>query len=341
MVTAMPPATGAPAIFLVNQISRHGHLDLYARLYSACLLELGYRVVLIAEQESGVREWIAANCGDRAENFFFFARADFVESAPSLDIPPLLLRIRRVWRQEGMKGMLLRVLLRVQRPLQLLMRARLWRAPRGVSVRPLVDEIRIAGGRLNVQPELVLFLYLDMINDDRSGCRALASRLEAPWAGILFDPRCSDEGGGRPERFFHCRNARGAGFLNPHAIAPYRRRLPSLRFGELPDVTDATVLASDSPLLTRLRSSAGGRQIVLQFGSLSPHKGVMRLVEVIRRADPRRFFFAIIGEFFWGSYGGDEQALRSFVGRPPENCLVHPGYLEDERELNSIIAAAD
>jgi hypothetical protein len=34
-------------------------------------------------------------------------------------------------------------------------------------------------------------------------------------------------------------------------------------------------------------------------------------------------------------------ALRSFVAAPPENCLVHPAYIEDERELNSIIAAAD
>ena len=341
MVTSTSSAPASRTILLVNQISRHGHLDLYARIYSACLLELGYRVVLVAECESGVSKWIAENCGYRTEDFFFFARTDFVEITPAQAIPPLLLRIRRVWKKEGMKGMLLRILVRVQRPLRFLMRFHRWSALRGVSLPPLVDEIRAAANRLKVRPELVFFLYLDMINDDRRGCRALAKRLGAPWAGILFDPRCSDDGRGAPERFFRCRNARGAGFLNPHAIAPYRRRLPLLRFGELPDVTDASLLPSDSPLLSRLRSSAGGRQIVLQFGSLSPHKGVTRLVEVIRRADPRLFFFAIVGEFFWGSYGKDEQALRSFVETPPENCLVHSGYIEDERELNSIVAAAD
>src|SRR5271167_2370707 len=65
-----------PTIFLVNQISSHGHLDLYARLYSACLLELGYRVVLIAQHESGVRDWIAKNCAHRAADFSFFVRSE-------------------------------------------------------------------------------------------------------------------------------------------------------------------------------------------------------------------------------------------------------------------------
>ena len=37
------------SIFLVNPFSNRGHLDAYARLYSRALLELGYRVVLVAE----------------------------------------------------------------------------------------------------------------------------------------------------------------------------------------------------------------------------------------------------------------------------------------------------
>ena len=36
------------SIFLVNPISGRGHLDSYARLYARALLELGYRVVLVA-----------------------------------------------------------------------------------------------------------------------------------------------------------------------------------------------------------------------------------------------------------------------------------------------------
>src|ERR1700722_3275363 len=104
-------------IFLVNQISKHGHLDLYARLYSLCLLNLGYRVVLIAQEESGISEWIAANCRHHLENFIFYSRgelgplSDGTRSPSNGPIPPIFARIQRVWRKEGMAGLFHRICL--------------------------------------------------------------------------------------------------------------------------------------------------------------------------------------------------------------------------------------
>jgi glycosyltransferase involved in cell wall biosynthesis len=351
--TAAPSA--APTIFLVNQFSHHGHLDLYARLYSACLLELGYRVVLIAQQESGICEWIAKNCEHRCDDFFFFSRGELKPAFTG----PLSSRIRRVWQEEGVRGLLLRIARRkLHQALRRIEIAASALGPRfssavrrvgrslahssGVGLRPLVDEVNTAEGRLGIHPDLVFFLYLDMINNDRQGCRYLAQYLRAPWAGIQFDPRCSgDSGRDRSECIFRCSNARGAAFLNPHSVPSYERTFPALRFGCLPDVTDASILATDSPLVTRLRSAAGGRTIVLQLGTLGPHKGVMQLIDVIRRADPSRFFFALVGEVPWQMFGRDEHELRRFAENPPEHCLVQASYLEDERELNSIVAAAD
>src|SRR5262249_35094209 len=62
-----------PVIVLVNQISQHGHLDMYARLYSACLLELGYRVVLIAQTENRIVEWLRSRSPSHHERFVFLA----------------------------------------------------------------------------------------------------------------------------------------------------------------------------------------------------------------------------------------------------------------------------
>jgi FkbM family methyltransferase len=371
----VPSVSDAPAIFLINQQSRHGHLDLYARLYSACLLELGYRVVLIAEHESGISEWIFDNCKRRFTDFLFVARSDVQPGDAAASGPgrsgSLWSRVRRNWRERGLLGVLVRVvqfeityfdhwvlrpinevLVRVVQigikyfnhwvlgPLKIEYISHSWG---GISFEPLVDEINAAGRRIGLRPDLVFFLYLDMINDDRKGCHYLARHLDAPWVGIRFDPRCwGGEGKARPENFFSCGNARGAAFLNPHCISTYERLFPALRFGALPDVTDATVLPADSPLIVRLRSSARGRTIVLQLGSLSPHKGLMELIEIIRRADSSRFYFAIIGELFWDAFGGNSKLeLQRFVESPPENCLVQLGYLQDERELNSVIAASD
>jgi glycosyltransferase involved in cell wall biosynthesis len=358
-----------PTIFLVNQISKHGHLDLYARLYSACLLALGFKVVLIAEHESGVHDWLASNDVKNRDDFVFFKRDELrdtpqnVQSAAGEIIPPMLTRISRVWRKEGFYGIALRCSFYVRgfllrRASFFLRRAlsfgrRRWRAGYeaiaarfrnavGINFAPIVDEILIAEKRIGVRPALVLFLYLDMMSDDRKGCRQLANRLDAPWAGILFHPRYMGRRRGAPlERYFRCRNARGAAFLNPHCVPPYSKSLPALRFGVLPDVTDAVVASHEVALVSRLRARANGRTIVLLIGSLSPHKGLIPLIEVIRRADPERFFFAIIGEVFWESYGDREQDLRAFTANLPENCLFETKYIEDEGELNAVIAASD
>ena len=67
----------------------------------------------------------------------------------------------------------------------------------------------------------------------------------------------------------------------------------------------------------------------------------MTLLDVIAKADPQRFFFALVGEVYWQSFGNDEQQLRNFYAQAPENVLTHAGYMADEREYNSLVAACD
>jgi glycosyltransferase involved in cell wall biosynthesis len=338
---------GEPVIVLVNQISQHGHLDMYARLYSACLLELGFRVVLIAQTENGIVEWLRTKIPSHYERFVFVARDSLTRhrAGPRIDIPdrsslPLHRRGHLVWQSEGMWGVLMRLQEYAQRPFRALLSSSA-RGIRGISFTSLIDEIATAAELLDIRPSLVLFLYLDLMSEDRAGCRALGRKLKAPWAGILFHPRAGTDSKEGPERFFWARNARGAAFLNPDCIPTYARQFPRLAFATFPDVTDVDVLPEPSRLAKKLIVKAAGRTIVLQLGSISPHKGILELVEAIKLANPKEFFFAIIGEVFWDAFGADAQKLRAFFDSPPENCLAHAGYLNDERELNFIIRIAD
>jgi hypothetical protein len=66
-----------------------------------------------------------------------------------------------------------------------------------------------------------------MMAEDRDGCRYLEKHLHAPWAGILFHPRCPlDHKGRGPERYFRCGNARGAAFLDGSRVDAYSRMFP-------------------------------------------------------------------------------------------------------------------
>jgi glycosyltransferase involved in cell wall biosynthesis len=336
-----------PVIVLVNHISQHGHLDMYARLYTAGLLELGYCVVLIAPSENGIGEWVRGKVPRAGDRFKFVEGCTLAWHGPIQEDHfversslPLRQRAWLVWQSEGMQGILLRVRHYNQRLVDRFRNVSA-SAPRRTSFKPLVEEIGRATSVLGVRPSLVLFLYLDMIGEDRAGCRALTRKLNAPWAGILFHPRAGMDRKKGAERFFWTRNARGAIFLDPRCVTAYGRYFPGLAFASFPDVTDTSVLPLGSELAAQLIARACGRTIVLQLGSISPHKGILDLIAVIRIADPKHFFFAIVGEVIWEAFGVDALELRAFLASPPENCLIRAGYLADERELNSIVEAAD
>jgi len=300
-------------------------------------LELGYRVVLIAEHETGIGEWLRERSAEHVGNFQFLARSGLRKSPPA-------------------PGIAKRLFLRTRRPFDRIVsfaaKRSMWakRVRDALSSRPtrnhgldfgsVVDEIGVAERSLDVHPDLVFFLYLDMM-EAPDGCRHLDEQLNAPFAGILFHPRYEGTTASRPESYFDCRRAGGAAFLNPHRVGPYARSFPDLVFGTLPDVTDASTPDHQPELVKQFRARAGQRTIVSLLGSLTAHKGIPQFLQLISRAEPREFFFVIIGEIFWESFGAQERDLRQFAAAPPQNCFVHAGYLEDERVLNAAIAASD
>jgi hypothetical protein len=300
-------------------------------------LELGYRVVLIAEHQTGVGEWLRERSAKHVENFVFLARTDLRE----IPAPP---------------GIARRLLIRARRPfdriVSVAIRRSMWAKrvrdafsspppPRELDFGAVADEIGVAERRLAVRPVLVFFLYLDMMELEPDGCRRLDERLSTPFAGILFHPCYEGTTAGRPEPYFECRHACGAAFLNPHRVEPYTRTFPDRVFGALPDVTDAATPDQSPELVKQFRARAGQRTIVALLGSLTAHKGIPEFLQLISRAEPRELFFVVIGEIFWESFGAQERDLRRFAAAPPENCFVHAGYLDDERVLNAAIAASD
>lgn len=340
----------APTVYLVNQFSRLGHLDLYARLYCASALRLGYRVVLIAEHESGIRAWLNENHTAVTARFQFRSREE-LSSGSGNAARGFWGRVARAWRRQGPAGILKGIGPSVTSRAAGLAR----RLPggsrmigsatgpgKGMSFEPLVDEILAAERASGWPASLVFFLYLDMMREDRQAIRPLDERLKRPWAGILFHPRHDGAtGGAGPERYFEARTARGAAFLNPHRVEPYGKALPGRVFGLVPDVTDATTAPERPAMATEFAGRANGRTIVALVGSLGPDKGLAEFLRVIDHADREQFFFVLVGHIFWASLGDIEPSMRRFVADPPENCFVHVGYVDDERDLNSLLAASD
>lgn len=361
------------SIFLINAFSGRGHLDSYARLYSRALLELGYRVILLAETDGGTADYLFRNAPELTQSFSFasFEALRRFEGAPRPSRGDLNLaqRARLIWNEEGPSGIISGVARIAIRHTSALvprgLRNQLARVQRAVARSFLSTRVaKRLGlhayfdiGKIPFQhfvhyieraatlptasaPDLVFFLYLDLMAEQDRKVSVLDGSGGAPWAGILFHPRRHRSDSAAPEGYFRSRNARGGIFLVP-AIATYARALPHLTFTMAPDVADLELPQVPSELATEIRRRANGRTIVLQIGSITAHKGISTLIHVIKAADPNSFFFAIIGEVYWGTFGSEKGAIHAFLASPPENVFFSSGYIPDERSYNSLIAASD
>jgi hypothetical protein len=358
------------SIFLVNPISGRGHLDAYARLYARALLELGYRVVLLAETDGDTTDYVRRNAPGLASSFLFIS-FDRARRGPARAGMTLSQRARLVWREEGPVGLLSRLVRvpfrwlishlpqpvayqadRIWRALiRHLLRTRLARAfgldllysdAGRIRFESLLDCIEGAAAMPgSTKPDLVFFLYLDLMAQRKNNTVRLDRPGAPPWTGILFHPRLAREPGAAVEGFFESKTARGGLFLVPSAIPAYEKATPHLHFALAPDVADLELPLEQSELARDLRKRAGNRIIVLQIGSITAHKGIPTLLDVIDAADPSRFIFALIGEVHWETFGEHRGRIRSFYANPPENVYLSQGYINSERDYNGIIDASD
>ena len=360
------------SIFLVNSISGQGHLDSYARLYARAFLEIGYRVTLVAATDGGTSEYLTRNKIDQSSFAFvpFSAPARISEQDVARAGLSAVQRMLLVWKEESAAGLLRRlVVVPVRaarrlvpesvhdkwRKLKQTFSSQLAQIPAARALRQFLfpdagrilfitllrhvqKAASISGGK---PPDLVFFLYLDLMAEGPSNVAALDRIGGWPWAGIRFHPKLRGSSDAGIERYFESRTARGGVFLVPDAADIYAKAVPRLKFLLVPDVADLELASELPPVAKQIRERAAGRTIILQIGTIAPHKGVMPLLDVISKADPQRFFFAMVGEVYWQNFGGDERRLRNFYAQPPENVVVYDGYMADERDYNSLVAACD
>jgi hypothetical protein len=363
------------SIYLVNPISGRGHLDSYARLYSRALIELGYNVVLVGETDGDTLAYLARNCPDLQKSFSFvsFRQArclDAVTKTPERAAMNAAQLTRLVWRDEGILGLLMR-LVRVPRRILLshssprfqdkftqlertigrrLLRSRVsqwlnlafYLDAGRISFSTLLEDVHKSAkipGRS--PPDLVIFLYLDLMAEQSRAVAALDRADTWPWIGILFHPRLTRDRDAPIEGYFKSNNARGGVFLVPAAIQVYAETILQHHFALVPDVADLELPTEVPKLAADIREVAGSRTVVLQIGSITAHKGIPTLLDVIAAADPSRFFFALIGEVHWESFAEHKSRIQAFYARPPENVYLSQGYVKSERDYNGLIAACD
>lgn len=349
--------TTPKVVFLLNPISGEGHLDAYARMYSATILRLGYQVVLVAD-DAMCFSYLKEN-NIPLDNFSIVGSASRTDRGETI-----VKKIVRNYRVDGFGGLckitLTYVKYRLTRPFLRIIRkagtlldpypklkARIRSLLRlnntnglcAISSSNLLQRIQWAEKKTGLTPDLVFILYSDMLDQSRDAW----SSWPYQWACIRFSPTIGPWAPTNTvEGFFTVSSFSGACMLDDSCTALYQKIRPQVPFITVPDICDASVSASGLPRVDDLRKRSAGRTVVFAGGGLTGRKGIGDLAKVIASSDPDRFFFLIVGRIYWSTFTKvDAAQLKALIKTPPENTMVHPDFLVDEREFNALIKASD
>ena len=364
-------------VLIYNPISGHGHLDSWNALFVGLLLERGYRILALTPDRAALESRLTQQ--ELAENPLLRI-LDWDAPRPWRQ-PWLLshykLRIRRAWqwwlvyghkyanrRPETRVTQEMPTRIRIKRrvfqiivpPLFRLSRAfhALYRKTRGVkqtSIDPgdsseinCLDPVDMAN-RINAalmtstwRPDCMFNMYLDMYKTDLESWRQFAAICRLPWGGIRFVPSDTPP----REGYYALPSLRGMCFLDESACQDYSASISNKHFQYLPDVTNSELPEGSCALAEELMRRADGRKIVFLGGSIGGQKNIARWCELITLADPKRWFFAQVGEIHANTFSPEDSiAFERLIAVPPENMFLHTEYLSDERDFNAVIRVAD
>jgi hypothetical protein len=183
----------------------------------------------------------------------------------------------------------------------------------------------------------VLNMYIDAYRVDQEAWQNFRFSEDIPWTAVCITP------GVEPvEGYYQLSAYQGTCFLDELVCDHYQKALPDKYFDYMPDIADIELPAQLTPLAQKIMMQAAGRKIVFMGGSIGRQKNLIAWYDLIRRVDPNRWFFVQIGRINRNNLTElDKQALDGIVADYPNNLMIYPDYLTDEREFNQIISLSD
>lgn len=314
-VTTGQGGSGRPLVCLVDT-RVDGHHPMYAAVYARALRELGCDVLLVAPATllAGMPPEAAGHWNPRAPE----AVGELVTVAWEAPLQPKAGEAR----SEVVAG-------------------RLWE-----SLGALLDRRSGSHGRY---PDLLVHLYLDDFLAEILPRQQVESLVHCPSAGLLFKPpprwpptwrEAAKRVVRLGRRYPLLRSPRFTGLLLLDASdAGHLVRFGSRLF-EVPEVSPATLPATQPDIIAAIVRQAAGRRIYSLVGSIDERKGLAAFLRAAAVAPVDEWLFVIAGkvEWDWMTPASKAELERLSSGDEPRVLLVD-GWLE-EHVLNAIVACS-
>lgn len=190
------------------------------------------------------------------------------------------------------------------------------------------------------RPDFLLLMYQDLLMTKPGLWKGEAASFPIPWGGVRFMPFSVENSG--KEGYFRQAQFRGMCFLDEHAVSAYTAADPDRAFVFLPDVTNTDSPAQPPELAMEIRRRAAGRKVVLLCGSIEGRKNVGAFCQLALKADPARWYFAMVGQLHSHTFSQqDQDAIAHFIDAQEGNTFYSDTFFPDERDMNAVIQVAD
>lgn len=350
-----------PSIAIYNPISGHGHLDSWNAIFIQILLEDGWSVLSISPNPNTLID--ALNCAGcpnihrlEAINFYNYSKSG--QSGHRVNFRRLIHVLRKLslgWHKVvfGTLEQDPEVGLQIPRwcifsfylPIHFI-RNYLLPNFRSRFPRKNVKKISASDEMLAIdelarshkfEPEIVFNMFLDSMSFDRNLACKNPSDIKLKWAGIRFSPEEDDF-----LKFKKLNNFFGVAYLDEKVFNKHRELLPNVVSTYLPDISNNDLPGNPSGITLSIKEKSKGRKIIFMGGIIGARKNLRLWLQLIGMADSRDWYFVQVGEFDFHNLG--VQDFLSVYGNlisPPENFMLIPEYISDERLFNEILSVSD
>jgi len=324
-------------IYCIQPFSASGHHDAYADMYCKLLIELGYRVILIAD---GNRVNIAQELhayGKKGLFYFFYRQSETVHEisdTPAKNCSKLrrIARICKIYLFNTMRYAFARIKIyippRKRRHIQ-----------DTLLTQGSIEEIRITTG---YSPNHVFILYFDYY---LHGEQQSLQNVPTPWTGLLFNAKGIKRGDYYLYKALSLPLCSGIAMFDPRYENIYKKTFPEKNFAIFPDVQNSDLTEYEPDWCGAIKDKAAGRTVVTLPGSLATRKGVITLLKVAYSCTNAPLFFVFCGPLSWDAFAdspaADRELLRAGIDSPPENCYFYLQYIENESERNHLFLISD
>jgi glycosyltransferase involved in cell wall biosynthesis len=163
------------------------------------------------------------------------------------------------------------------------------------------------------------------------------------WIGLYFRPRYQqNQHFFRRESIFGAKHCRGVFVIDDDESVV--RKVKTVSKNMVTVVPEAT--NENSAINEEIRSvilgKSKGRCVVGFLGNLTPTRGLGTFIELIKKADPERYFFVAAGPLpTTTDKHSPIETIQSLSRNPPENCLFLTRNIPDGTDFNTIVRACD